>query len=81
MCAVRVGAGAPDDDVVEAVAVHVPGRGDGDARCVVIGRRCQLEAVVAVERGEVEVGVEAAGLAEHDIARRSRIRYRRRVRR
>ena len=69
MAAVRIGPEGADDQVGEAVAIDVAGRGDR-AAAVVAGRHAaELEAVRAVEGGEVEIGAEARGLAEHHIAR------------
>ena len=66
---VRIGTAGADDQVVEAVAIDVAGRGDREAALVIGRHAAELEAVGAVEGGEVEVGAEARGLAEHHIAR------------
>ena len=55
-----------DDEVVEAVAVDVAGRGDAAARLVVGGVALDDEPVGRSEGREVD-GREAAGLAENDI--------------
>ena len=69
IAAVRVGAEGADDQVGEAVAVDVAGRGDREAAAVVRRHAAELEAVAAVEARQVEVGGKARGLAEHHIAR------------
>ena len=59
----------PDDEVVEAVAVDVAGRGDRNAG--LIGRVLAMDdeaAVAGRDGGEVDRGAEAAGLAEHHVA-------------
>ena len=58
------GVGA-NDQVVDAVAVDVAGSGDGTARPV------EAEAIVAIERCQIEAGGEAGAGAEDDIARAS----------
>ena len=65
----RIGPVGADDQVGEAVAVDVAGRGDREAAVVTGRHAAELEAVGAVEGGEVEIGAEARGLAEHHIAR------------
>ena len=67
--AVRIGAEGADDQVVEAVAVDVARRGDREAAAVARRLAADLEAVAAVEARQVDVRGEAAGLAEHHIAR------------
>ena len=67
--AVRIGTAGADDQVGEAVAVDVAGRGDRAAAAVIRRHAAELEAVAAVEAREVEVGGKARGLAEHHIAR------------
>jgi hypothetical protein len=59
----------PDDEVVEAVAVDVTRRGDRNAGLVVHVLAMDDEAAVAGrDRGEVDLGREARGLAEHHVA-------------
>ncbi|EPX75419.1 hypothetical protein Salmuc_04761 [Salipiger mucosus DSM 16094] len=69
----RVGVGRrgprrPDQEVVEAVAVHVADRGHRAARVVVAVAPDEGEAVAAVEVGRRDLAA-GAGLAEEDIGR------------
>ena len=67
--AVRIGSPGADDQVGEAVAVDVAGRGHRDAALVARRRAAELEAGRAVERREIDVGGKARSLAEHHVAR------------
>ena len=59
----------PDDEVVEAVTVDVAGRGDRNAGLIVRVLAVDDESAVAGrDRGEVDLGREARGLAEHHVA-------------
>src|SRR5262249_10890511 len=64
-----VGARGADDQIVEAVAVHIAGRGD---RCTgAVAAILAMEDEAALPRrhgGEVDGGGEAVGLAEHHVA-------------
>ena len=57
-----------DEEVVEAVAVDIAGRGDAAARMVVVDIALDDEAVGRIEGSEVDVA-EARRLAENDIGR------------
>ena len=57
-----------DEDVVEAVVVHIARAADGVAGELIQAAR-QFEAVAAIERGEIEVRAEAARFAEDEVAR------------
>ena len=65
----RIAASGADDDVGEAIAVHIPGRGDGSAAFVVGIDAVEPEAGGAVEAGEIDGRGKARSLAEHHIAR------------
>ena len=59
----------PDDEVVEAVAVDVAGRGYRSTRLIAHVLAMDDEAAVAGrDRGEVDLGREAGGLSEHHVA-------------
>ena len=64
--ATGIGVGT-DDQVVQAVAVDIPGRTDRDTGLVVHGDTMDGEARVSVEGRGVDAGGETAGLAEHDV--------------
>ena len=59
---VSIGAGSADDDIAEAVAVDVPGRGDRAAAIVVRIDAVEAKAVGAVEDREVEAGANPEAL-------------------
>ena len=64
-----VGRRSPDDEVVEAVAIDVAGRRNRDAGLV--SRILPVDdesAVAGRDSGQVDLGREAAGVAEHHIA-------------
>ena len=64
-----VGDQSPDENVIEAVAVDVAGRGDRIAgRIARILAMDDEAAIAARDRGEVNLRREAGGLAEHHIA-------------
>ena len=69
-CVAGAGAGeCPDDEVVEAVAVDVAGRGYRTAGVIVRVLAMDDEAAVAGrDRGEVDLRRKAAGVAEHHVA-------------
>src|SRR6185369_12151658 len=58
----------PDDEVVKAVAVDVSSSGDRPGYRLAGRFSVDPETIGAVESGEVDVGIEAASMAEHDIA-------------
>ncbi len=66
-------AGAPgdvlgaDDDVVDAIMVHIADAGDGTRKIGIGAWSLDLDAVGAVERRQVDVAAQAAGLAEDDV--------------
>ena len=64
----RIGAGSPDDQVGEAIAVDVARAAHREARAIVRVDAIEAEAVGAVEGGEVERATEAARVAEHHVA-------------
>ena len=64
-----IGTGCPDDEVVEAVAVDVAGRGHRMAGLIAHILAMEDEAAVAgCDRGEVDLRRKARGLAEHHVA-------------
>ena len=65
----RIGVIGTHDHVGESVAVDVPGRGHRAATAVIRRRAAELEPGAAVERGQVDIGGEARGLAEHHVTR------------
>ncbi len=62
-----------DHDVIEAVAVDVPRRGDRGSGAVGVRHAGESEAVGPVEARQVDVGGEPGHPAEHDVGRPHRI--------
>src|SRR4028119_974212 len=65
--AVGVGRSCPDNQVIKAIAVDVPGAADRPARSVIRPDAVNRKAVAAVELGQVEVRTKATVAAKHHI--------------
>src|SRR5205823_4818459 len=66
--AIRVGAGGPDEQVGKAVAIDIARRAHAEPRVVASRYAVDLEAVGAIERGEIQRLGEAARLAKDHVA-------------
>src|SRR6202008_2380127 len=64
---VGAGEGGADDEIGEAVAVHIPGRGDRPPAVVERRLAIDLETIAAVEAGKLKRRAETRGLAENHI--------------
>jgi hypothetical protein len=55
--------------IIKPIAIRISSAADGIAGLIIRRGAGELEAVAAVEAGEVQIGGKAAGLAKNDIAR------------
>ncbi len=67
--AIGIGKRCPDDQIVEAVAIDVAGRGDRLAALVTRRLAIDLETVRTGKAGQLQIGGKPRGLSEHHIGR------------